>query len=521
MNPPGTTDPIGVTLGLTTTVLSVVLYLWTALALSAVFRKSGEESWKGWVPIYNQVVLLRLGGFSGWFLLLLLFPIVGWIVLYAVQVIACHRVNLAFGLGPGMTVLAALLFPVWASVVGFGSARWLGHPEDIGGPSRTGNISVPVPAAAPAGSAVYGDWAVQPTAPASPAGAPAGWPHRSSADPSDDLLAPAAPAVPAPAASAPASSVVAEPAPAWTPAPVGGSAHALRSYQHELDDDLEVSAIAPGAVPPQSAATAARARRAGWEEPDEDVAYHAAPSPAAEASDASPPAPSLPGAAPDEDVAPPAVPSPIAEPVDASPPAPGIPAPAHAAPLVTRVPIVRQEPPVEPWAPRRSPQPDMPVDTTDEVSAVVGAPMAGSPRSALGAVSALSARPGIPDDEGFDETIIARRRRVEWELVPPIGKTIDLTSDVIIVGRRPSGDPAHPTAQLVPIADETRTVSKTHARLELRGDQWMITDLGSTNGVLLPTLMGTELEAQPGVEVAAGERFFLGDAEVRLRRSGA
>lgn len=31
--------------------------------------------------------------------------------------------------------------------------------------------------------------------------------------------------------------------------------------------------------------------------------------------------------------------------------------------------------------------------------------------------------------------------------------------------------------------------------------------------------MGTEIEATPGVEVEAGERFYLGDAEVRLRRS--
>ncbi len=35
-----------------------------------VFRKSGEESWQAWVPVLNLVVLLRLGGLSGWLLLL-------------------------------------------------------------------------------------------------------------------------------------------------------------------------------------------------------------------------------------------------------------------------------------------------------------------------------------------------------------------------------------------------------------------------------------------------------------------
>ena len=35
------------------------------------------------------------------------------------------------------------------------------------------------------------------------------------------------------------------------------------------------------------------------------------------------------------------------------------------------------------------------------------------------------------------------------------------------------------------------------------------------------TVVGTEVEAPPGEEIEAGERFFLGDAEVRLARSSA
>ena len=59
--------------------VSAALYVWIALALSAVFRKSGEEAWKAWVPILNAVVLLQLGGLSGWLLLLGLVPFLGWL----------------------------------------------------------------------------------------------------------------------------------------------------------------------------------------------------------------------------------------------------------------------------------------------------------------------------------------------------------------------------------------------------------------------------------------------------------
>jgi pSer/pThr/pTyr-binding forkhead associated (FHA) protein len=96
-----------------------------------------------------------------------------------------------------------------------------------------------------------------------------------------------------------------------------------------------------------------------------------------------------------------------------------------------------------------------------------------------------------------------------------------VTADVLILGRRPVGDPAYPHAQLIAIDDDTRTVSKTHARLELRGGTWRIVDLDSTNGVLLTDAAGAEVEATAGVEADAGERFLLGDAEIRLERSEA
>ncbi|WP_153009081.1 FHA domain-containing protein, partial [Microbacterium testaceum] len=190
-------------------------------------------------------------------------------------------------------------------------------------------------------------------------------------------------------------------------------------------------------------------------------------------------------------------------------------------------------------APEASPESEAPASdaeaTPDEfpelseaVSAVSGAPDAGAPRSARTSVAALYTQPefaadpdGDDDLDALDRTVVARRRRIPWALVPPSGDPIDLTSSVVIVGRRPAADTAFPDAQLVAIADETRTVSKTHARLQLRGETWFVTDLDSTNGVLFATLMGTEIEAPPGEEIEAGERFFLGDAEVRLSRRDA
>lgn len=93
--------------GLLAFVIAIALYVWMALALAAVFRKVGEESWKGWVPFLNQATVLKLGGFSPWLVLLLLVPGLGALVVTVLLVIAAHRINPGFGYGAGMTVLAA------------------------------------------------------------------------------------------------------------------------------------------------------------------------------------------------------------------------------------------------------------------------------------------------------------------------------------------------------------------------------------------------------------------------------
>ena len=134
-------------------------------------------------------------------------------------------------------------------------------------------------------------------------------------------------------------------------------------------------------------------------------------------------------------------------------------------------------------------------------------------------MSAQHVLPHIPDEDALDQTIVARRKRTGWVIAPRLGPPIPLTAAVAILGRRPVPDPAFPDAQLVSLDDDTRTISKTHARLALRDDRWYITDLDSTNGVLFTTLMGTEVAATPGEEVEAGDLFFLGDAEIRLTRS--
>ena len=563
-------DSLGALLGLLALAVSLALYVWTALALSAMFRKMGEDAWKGWVPLVNLATLLAWGGFSPWLVLLAFIPIFGAFAVLVLLIISAHRINSGFGYGGGMTVLAALLLVVWASILGFGPARWLGARRR----ARVAPPSLPPPTAEPPLAPVA---PVPPVAHIAPV-APIAESHSADASPAPvDVASAPAPDAPAgvwqpweemPQDAAPASSRALEPdasfappaapaADAWAPpaapaaptpdpadareaaiesVPVPGAGHGGVDGADEVDDvDVDegdaawpseiddVSAIHPSPFPPSAAG--------GRPFVAPPVGLAGLVGEGGEVGDDPSPIAFVPGRRAGSESSLPSAPVtrvPAVRPTEAAPPA---------------SPPARMSDPnsaifAQPARPRQSadPDPDGFLELSGEVSAVVGAPAAGRPRSATGAVSAQHRRVDDPDDdEGVDEltratrggvslddidqTVIARRSvRPTWELVPATGSPVPLTAPVVILGRRPAADPAFPAAQLLAVAGDARTVSKTHARIEQRGESWIVTDLGSTNGVLVRTLMGDEVEVEPGAQLDAGERFFLGDEEFHLRR---
>ncbi|MEH3088987.1 MAG: DUF5684 domain-containing protein [Microbacterium arborescens] len=550
-------DSLLILLVVLSTVLGAVLYVWTALALAGLFRKTGEEPWQGWVPVLNVAAVLRLGGFSPWLVLVGLVPVLGWIALYVLVVVAAHRVGRDFGAGPGMTVLAALLFVVWASILGLGPARWRGRrpvvdpppwsfappmsgtdaaaseaPTDtvVAGPRRSEPVApptvaspilsphhfqpeplpgaeddssadtvgapAPVSADVDAGVGVVDDAGADADADADAGTArvdgpaelrPSPWAPPLRNEPPADAPAVTATPAPAPASSPAASEPAAQADPEPDPADAASAPPLLRT-------PVDARAAEPAPVSPEVAADAEDdddSDDARWpSEIDEVSALSPSPFPSRAASD-------RPGVVPS-----------FADPESAGSPHAG----RRTWDAVPANPAVRR---AFAGTPEEFPE------LSGEVSAVTGAPAAGAPRTAAGSVPAQLRRAEAEDDGDVDHTVVVARRRVYWQLVLPDGAVAPLTGDVVIVGRQPAPDPAFPRAQLVPVEDRTRTVSKTHARLELRSGLWHITDLHSTNGVVLTNFLGTEIELEPGSDAPAGERFLLGDAEVRIERPGA
>ncbi|SIR68933.1 DUF5684 domain-containing protein [Microbacterium sp. RURRCA19A] len=192
---------------------AIVGYVISAFLLSKVFEKAGVQGkWRAWVPIYNYLVLAKLGDFSPWVILALVvasaIPVLQYlsgIALFVALIMIAYRVNAKFG-RDWPILLLFILGPlgqwIWLGILAFGSNAWNPNIQ----PSPWANSFL-------ADKTVWNGIPVQPGQPvsAAPAGGAAGY-----APPAQPYTPP-----PAPPAEGPTPPPPAPPAGPTPPPPAG------------------------------------------------------------------------------------------------------------------------------------------------------------------------------------------------------------------------------------------------------------------------------------------------------------
>lgn len=529
--------------------IGIAVYVWYALALSRLFPRIDGEGWKGWVPVLNEAEILARGGVPAWSVVFYFIPLVQLYGLY-LKVVATHRINRRFGRGAGMTVLAILLPPVWATVLAWGAPP---YPEGDRldalqpGPRRTPQPSAApardasgytIPSLAPHGATpsqtsglVFPDYAAPPMAEAAPPAA--------AAAPNTAAAAPRSFAPPASAPQdAPAAPAAFAPPPAFAAQPP-----AFVAPQTPASEAAQPPAPAPQPPAPHVAQPPAYAPQPQAPQPPAQAPQPPAPAP--QASSFANPHPTtgimaaMGGGAPT-----PAAPAPAAAPVPAAPTsAESEPAPSPTPSAEPAARSVRPVPPsfrtegadaAQPQAPTIRPVPNAVPDAvpaSDPGAEGPPAPAVAQPAApaSLDAAPAAPADPLLgglsgdvdrtvvtprPADDDLDATVVvARRRGVRRSLVLDDGRTFALSGASVVIGRNPIGDLGE---QRLAISDTTRTLSKTHARLVVHEDEWRLTDLHATNGVVVVGDDGTETLLDPGESVIGNGRFILGEVGMHV-----
>jgi len=83
-----------VVLGITIAIFFTIgIYVYSSLAWYTIAKKlKYKEAWLAWIPIINIAMFLQLGGFHWAWIFLILIPVLGWIALFVLVIIATWRI---------------------------------------------------------------------------------------------------------------------------------------------------------------------------------------------------------------------------------------------------------------------------------------------------------------------------------------------------------------------------------------------------------------------------------------------
>jgi hypothetical protein len=100
----------------------LVWYVVFVVGLWGMLHKAGLPGWGAIIPIYNLYLLIKLGGLSGFTIILAIIPIVN--IFFAFYL--AGKVSYAFGHGLLMAIFGLVIFsPIGYLIVGFDRSRYL------------------------------------------------------------------------------------------------------------------------------------------------------------------------------------------------------------------------------------------------------------------------------------------------------------------------------------------------------------------------------------------------------------
>lgn len=181
------------------------------------------------------------------------------------------------------------------------------------------------------------------------------------------------------------------------------------------------------------------------------------------------------------------------------------PPPASGAPL---------PPPAAPAAP---PPPALPVPSTGLVTGIPGRPSSAAtappPPPPIAGLAPIAAQMFVEDND-LDATRLSQSGVTlkPWVLHFSDGRSVTVGPDVVI-GRDPVASDGR---RAVPVTDSHKSVSKTHAVLEVRDGMLWVTDLHSTNGTSVTNAVGEATSCPPGVAMPVGDGWTVSAGEFSL-----
>lgn len=109
-------------MGLKFLLILLVISLLILVSMWVVFEKAGDAGWKSLIPIYNGYILMKISGNPGWWVILLLIPVVGIVINLLAMLSLAGKFGRGALFGVGLCFLPMFFLPALA----FGGSQYEG-----------------------------------------------------------------------------------------------------------------------------------------------------------------------------------------------------------------------------------------------------------------------------------------------------------------------------------------------------------------------------------------------------------
>lgn len=108
----------------------LVIAIYKLFTRCVIYKKAHEHAWAVLVPIYRDIVMLRICGMSPWWLLLAFVPVIGWFILWLVHVASRFMLAESFGKSEVFGLGLWILWPIFEAILVFSKkVKYIGFEE--------------------------------------------------------------------------------------------------------------------------------------------------------------------------------------------------------------------------------------------------------------------------------------------------------------------------------------------------------------------------------------------------------
>lgn len=103
-------------------VIGLAIVIFIIIVWWKIFTKAGRPGWAILIPFYNLYMMLKIAGKPGWWLILLIIPIVNFVIMILMVIGLAQN----FGKGTGFVLGLIFLSIIFLPILAFGDAQYVG-----------------------------------------------------------------------------------------------------------------------------------------------------------------------------------------------------------------------------------------------------------------------------------------------------------------------------------------------------------------------------------------------------------